>query len=122
MNDQIRAYLAPLVKALMALPEPLRASQAQAEARAERLVMETNIEPRQAVEVLSICLNIAESELEKSPNPCLTYGPALNSDLYECDTCSSKPGTPTLCGRCLDARAKAGPLKWRGPRVFTRSA
>jgi hypothetical protein len=28
--------------------------------------------------------------------------------LYECEACSSKPGSPTLCADCLRARAKAG--------------
>jgi hypothetical protein len=36
-------------------------------------------------------------------------------DLYECEKCSSLPGTPTLCMKCLAARNKAGP-HWVGPR------
>jgi len=35
-------------------------------------------------------------------------------DSYECAECSQKPGAPTLCARCLDARARAGSV-WRGP-------
>ncbi|GMV20034.1 MAG: hypothetical protein AMXMBFR56_82580 [Polyangiaceae bacterium] len=34
--------------------------------------------------------------------------------LYECAECSAKPGSPSLCRRCLEARAAAGD-KWRGP-------
>src|SRR5208282_2295306 len=29
-------------------------------------------------------------------------------ELYECVDCSQKPGAPTLCARCLSARAAAG--------------
>lgn len=35
------------------------------------------------------------------------------TNLEECDACLSKPGTPTLCDRCLKARATAGD-KWMG--------
>jgi hypothetical protein len=36
-------------------------------------------------------------------------------DLYECDECSQKPGSPRLCDRCFAARAAAD-SKWIGPR------
>jgi len=112
VTAEIRAYLAPLGDVLMALQEPLGASQAQAETRAERLVMETNIEPAQAVEMLRILFPAAS-------NPCLLY--PTTPELYECAACSGKPGSPTLCGRCLDARAKAG-NSWLGqqPRQPTK--
>lgn len=37
------------------------------------------------------------------------------TDVYECDWCSSLPGSPTLCSECLRRRAAAGE-RWRGPR------
>lgn len=39
--------------------------------------------------------------------------PEQRPDLYECATCSTKPGTPALCQRCLSAREKAG-VAWLG--------
>ena len=56
MTTAMKGYLAPVIDALMALPEPLKASQAQAEERAERLVMETNLEPAHAIQMLRILL------------------------------------------------------------------
>lgn len=35
-------------------------------------------------------------------------------DLYECDVCGVKGGSPSLCARCLAARAVAG-SEWIGP-------
>ncbi len=29
-------------------------------------------------------------------------------DLYYCEECNGKPGSPALCDRCLEARQKAG--------------
>ena len=40
------------------------------------------------------------------------------ADLYECEECSRKSGSPRLCSRCLEARDKAGNA-WRGARVYT---
>lgn len=40
----------------------------------------------------------------------------VTPELYECATCSSKPGSPTLCGRCIGARTAAGG-RWKGPRT-----
>lgn len=42
-------------------------------------------------------------------------------DLHECAECSAKPGSPTLCARCLRARKAAGNL-WKGPRRRSDSA
>lgn len=39
---------------------------------------------------------------------------APGDEVYECDLCSVKPGSPSLCPRCYDARTKEGD-KWRGP-------
>lgn len=36
-------------------------------------------------------------------------------DLHECQDCSTKPGSPMLCARCLRAREAAG-NRWKGPR------
>lgn len=38
-------------------------------------------------------------------------------DLYECQECSSNPGSPQLCERCLRSRAQAREA-WRGSRNF----
>jgi hypothetical protein len=38
-----------------------------------------------------------------------------DDSLYECESCSSKPGSPSLCSRCFAARSVAGE-NWRGPR------
>ncbi len=38
----------------------------------------------------------------------------VDPSLYECETCSAKCGSPTLCDRCLAARKAAGRL-WEGP-------
>lgn len=35
--------------------------------------------------------------------------------LYECEDCSSKPGSPDLCSDCLARRNVTG-LDWKGPR------
>ncbi len=35
-------------------------------------------------------------------------------ELYECESCSRKPGSPTLCDRCLTERSNAGNA-WVGP-------
>lgn len=42
-------------------------------------------------------------------------------DLYECEECSSKPGSPTLCRGCVERRNRVGAL-WRGARPRRTSA
>lgn len=38
-----------------------------------------------------------------------------NPELYECEECSPKPGSPTLCNRCYSVRSDAG-RNWKGLR------
>ena len=38
-------------------------------------------------------------------------------DLYECESCSAKSGTPVLCDGCCEARDAAGDA-WVGPRYM----
>jgi hypothetical protein len=42
-------------------------------------------------------------------------------ELYECEACSAKPGSPSLCLRCLAARRLAGST-WVGPRGLASPA
>ncbi len=45
----------------------------------------------------------------------------IPDDLYECESCSKKPGVATLCRDCLERRHRAGRL-WRGQRPSTVSS
>lgn len=39
----------------------------------------------------------------------------VSDDLYECEFCSSQPGSPSLCAQCLENRTIAV-AAWKGPR------
>jgi hypothetical protein len=45
----------------------------------------------------------------------------IDFNLYECQGCSAKSGTPALCWRCLEARKNVG-SRWKGPLPLSMRA
>ena len=64
--------------------------------------------------VASICMELTRRGWTVICDTCDHRKPwEVRPELYECGSCSAKPGIPSYCQRCLDARAKAGD-KWVG--------